>query len=369
LKKIFFLIFVFISFSCNDSGIVDPDFKEGSLSVISISIKSDHYTELIENKLLEAFVPAEMKYNNKIYRVHLSPQGAGSRYYPKFGLKITCEDGDVKGIREFNLNAQISDNLMMRTTLSTHLYRQMGFPVFYSEAVFLKINNEDKGLFLLTEKIDEDYFIRRNEKVFELMKTVFDAKFTFEGKNNPEATFEKKIPDDNNFSNLSQFIHTLDTVSIPKISSALGKHLDIENYLNYHLLTSVMNNTDGLSNNFYFYKKHGNSPYQIIPWDFDKSFNLKFSVGVSGDNHIIKKILQHPDYKNYYNNLLKIVGDYYMTESNLFPVIDSCYTKIKPFYHRDPYLQNSSESFEERVEKLKEFIVSQRKMIKDSKIN
>jgi len=257
---------------------------------------------------------------------------------------------------------------MMRTTLSTYLYKQFGFLDFYSEAVFVKINNEDKGFFLLIEKVEEDYFQKRNLPVAELMKTVFDAKFTYSDKNNPEATFEKKIPDDNNFSNLSELIYALDTVKIENIPSGIGKHLDIGHYIRYHALTSAMNNTDGLANNFYFYKKTGKSPYQIIPWDFDKSFNLKFTVGVCGDNHIIRKILQYPQYKEYYNSFLKIIGDSYLTESNLFHVIDSCYNVIKPFYKRDPYFQSETESLEERVSKLKQFIISQREMVLSNKV-
>ncbi len=131
-------------------------------------------------------------------------------------------------------------------------------------------------------------------------------------------------------------------------------------------MTSVINNTDGLANNFYFYKKKGNSPYEIIPWDFDKSFNLDFNTGIIGDNGIIKKILQSPVYKKYYNTLLKEVADKYFTEDNLYPLIDSCYKLNKTFYNRDPILNKDAETYESRIEQLKKFISSQRRMIKNS---
>ena len=130
-----------------------------------------------------------------------------------------------------------------------------------------------------------------------------------------------------------------------------------------------MNNTDGLANNFYFYKEKGNSPYKIIPWDLDKSFNMQFSIGVCGDNNIIKKILQYPAYKKRYNDLLKTIGENYLTEANLFPIIDSIYNKIKQFYHRDPYLYSENETLEVRISKLKEFISSQRKLALETNVN
>lgn len=366
MKKLF-LFFCLCFISCNDL-IVDTDYSNDSLSVISITIKPEHYTELLENKLKDAFVPADLYYNNKSYKVHLSPQGAGSRFYPKFGLKVTLSDGLIAGLKEFNLSTQVSDNTLIRSQLASHLYKQFGFLSFYSEVIFLKINNEDKGLFLLTEKIDEDFFQRRNKKVFELVKTVFDAKFTFMDKNNPEATFEKKIPDDNNFSNLSEFIHLIDTIDITKNTNSLEKLLDVDNYIKYHALTSIMNNTDGLANNFYFYKERGNSPYVIIPWDFDKSFNLQFKVGVVGNNHIIKKILENENYRKRYNDIVMLIVEKYFTEENLFPIIDSCFQKFKKFYNRDPFLYNEQESFETRVRLLKDFIISQREIIKHEKI-
>ena len=255
MKYYLILIASFLFLSCSEEKINSPVTETGNLKVINITIKTEHYTELLENKLLEASVPAKFDFNNKTYRVQLSPQGAGSRFYPKFGLKVTCPDDNIRGLREFILSAQVSDNTFIRTALSTYLYKQLDFPTFYSEVVFVRINNEDKGLFLLAEKVDEDYFTRRNEKVYELMKTVFDAKFTFDDKNNPEATFEKKIPDDKNYSNLSDFIYTLDRTDFKNNSEELEKHLDVTNYIKYHLITSVMNNTDGLANNFYFYKK------------------------------------------------------------------------------------------------------------------
>lgn len=332
-----------------------------SLPVIQAYIQAENYSFLLENKMSDVSVPASLYINDKQYKCLIKSQGAGSRLYPKWNYFIELENkSSIYGVNYFNLSAQVVDPTFIRTPLALHLYNQLGFNTFTAMPVFLRINENQNGLYLLIEKIDESYFTSRNLPVAELIKVAFGATFTFKTKNYLPDNFEKKIPDDNNFNNLADFINALDTTGNDNIFSSLGKMIDIKMYLRYHAFNTIINNSDGLTNNYYFYKKTPHSPFTIIPWDFDKAFDYKINLKLYGENDIIKALFRNDSCKVLYKQEMKNILEKYFTEENLFPVIDENYNKIKSVYNFDPWLKMNGYNLEKEVSELKNFIISRR---------
>jgi spore coat protein H len=219
---------------------------------------------------------------------------------------------------------------------------------------------------LAIERVDEFFFQKRNRNIYELYKLGFESKFTFEEQNNPQFNFDKKIPEDDNYTSLINLIYARDTSSTDNIFESFGKFLDIEQYIKYHAATSIMNNSDGFTNNFFLVKENPEAPFYIIPWDFDKCFSHPYDASLVGDNAIIRKLFESDTTFNLYKAEMQFQINSVFTESNLFPIIDSLKSVIKDAYNLDPYLGNGRYNFDHEINRLKEYITQRITFVKEN---
>ena len=366
MKNLFkILLTAFIVLSCNESS-TDPVIIEGGVPVFDIRIDQESYTALLSNKISDFETNCEFSFKGVLYTAKISASGAGSRLLDKWSYKIELNNGQtIDGLNEFNLSAQAYDHSSMHSVLASHIYRQLGFPVFKSQHVFVRINGKDKGLYPMLERVEDEFFSDRNLKVTELIKVGFNSQFTFDEKYNPQFFYEKKIPKDNNFNSLFELIHACDTVQSFLISNSLTNFINLENYILYHAATSLINNADGFTNNFYLWKENQTNPFKVIPWDFDKAFYDSPEGRIAGYNQIAKKLFTNSYYLNEYKRILLALNENLLTESNLFPIIDSTAAVIDEAYKKDSYLGLAGKNLDYEVQKLKNYIVQRHKFIKE----
>lgn len=353
------LLFITILFtvSCENTMLMTSAGGLKNLPVMDLILTQDDYLRLLENKSNDLDVPVRILYKNENVTAVIRASGAGSRYSPRWSYKVTLKNGStVNNLTEFNISSQIMDPTMMYTTIATRLYRLAGFEVFNSEHLFLRINNRDQGLFLFIERVEEPFFVERNLEIYELYKSNGNSKFTFKEENNPQFDFEKKIPDDYNYNNLIELIHAVDTSASVALIQSLGKFLNIENYIRYHALTTLINNPDAFNNNFFVFKKDKNSAFEFLPWDFDRCFERTADLGLYGKNALIEKILTSEAAFSLYKETLKYQLDHIFTAENMDPVIDSLATYIREGYNIDPYLGKGRYDLDEQIVQLREFI-------------
>lgn len=346
---------------CDSDVISDPTGSITSIPKMNIYVDHDSYVRLLNNRFTNLEVPCTIEYGGRIRKALLEPAGSGSRYFARWSYKVELTEGEpIEGLTKFNLNGQVYDPTMMHTELALYMYRSAGFPVFESRHVLVTINNRETALMLLMERVEKSFFAKREMEVSELFKAGFESKFTFNEMNNPQFQFEKKIPDDGNFNSLIDFIHVLDTCDVRRLFSTLGPSLDIRNYIRYHAITSILNNDDAFTNNFFLLRKQPQSPFEIIPWDFDKCFRRGIDVGFAGENEIIRKILKNFSGFDLYKQELEYQLNNVYTEENLFPIIDSLASEIKDAYNLDPYLGNGRYVFDHEINFLKNYITQRR---------
>ncbi len=361
LRYIFFLLLGLL-ISCDDSDILSPSENLTSVPILEFDFNEEDLIRLRQNRTNSLKVPARMAYGKQTHLVEVRASGAGSRYHPKWSYQVELIDGSlIEGLTEFNLSAQVFDPTLMHTNIASHLYKQLGFTLFRSKHVFVKINNQDEGLYPLIERVEEPFFDERNIKVYQLFKLGFDSKFTFTSINYPEFHFEKKIPDDDNFSQLYEFINAIDTSNSDRIFESLGKHLDVEQYIKYHAITTLMNSFDAFTNNFFLLKENPSAPFKLVPWDFDKIFQDDNISKLAGNNSIIKKIFKNDSTFNMYKRELQTQLDNIFTSENISGVIDSTANVIEEAYNLDPYLGKGGRyNFLTEIEELKSYINNRR---------
>jgi spore coat protein H len=246
------------------------------------------------------------------------------------------------------------------------VFSALGFHVFDFHPVFLKINGRNKGLYLQIERFEPAWFTKNEVPVFELIKTGFGGRFTFEEGNHLAKYFSKEIPDDENLNNFGDFIHALDTADPDRIFEDLGKWLDIQQYLRYHAASSVLNHVDGFTNNLFFYRGTSSSPYSVIPWDFDKLMYEENDVGLMGGNDIIAKLLQSDSCVALYKKELWNIVDNVIVPEMLFPQLDRFATRIAEAYALDPELGRAGLTLEDESNRLKAYLMQRREYFRNN---
>jgi spore coat protein H len=359
---LFCILFSFAGCDLNNDN--NPAADINTISVLDSYISPENLSNLLANKHIKYSVPIQIFLYGSKYKGSIEAQGAGSRFHPKWNFEIKLGNNErIFNLSNFNLSAQVSDVSMLRTMLASFVYKEMGFEVFESTHAFLIINNENKGLYYLVERIEEEFFRNRNLPVYELIKLRFGAKFTFTDPFDLRENFEKEINDDGSLHNLEKLIQALDTIKAENIFAELNKLLDIDSYLKYHAVSSVIAAADGFTNNFHLYMPHPEAPYKIIPWDFDGTFNPVFRELFWGGNDIIYKLLTNDSCFNIYKNYFLYAFDNYFTESRLFPLIDQTMEKIRAAYKLDPYLGLAGYNPDTEAQELKDFIIYRRQLI------
>ncbi len=362
MKRLCFILLALLT-ACENEGLLNPSDKLSSVPVLSVIMTDDNFEELKSNRVLNYDVPARFHFEDIDFEGEIRPSGSGARFHPKWSYKVESSTPNIFGLHEFNLSAQVTDPTFIKTALAKRIFEQMGFPVFLTEYVFTKINFEDEGLFLLIERIEQEFFDKRKLEVYELFKVVKGAKFTFQGGNTLEFNFEKKIPEDDNYSNLAEMINALDTTDVHKNLDWLTEKLDLNNYIVYHAVSSVINNTDGFVNNFFLYRRSPASPFEVIPWDFDNGFDLNNTIGIAGKNAIRDLIWSSDSLRDQYLQVVEFVLDNYYSPSNLFQLIDNTAEMIRDAYNIDPYLGDGRFELDEEVAKLKAHIQNRREFL------
>jgi len=358
MKKYFSAIIIFFVFnSCDTVLDNNPANNLKGMDIMRMTAEEENLINFFNNKFTDYAFPVLIHYRGEKVRASAEALGAGSRYFPQKSFVVRTDGDLIEGLYEFNLSSQIYDRTMMKTALASYLYSSAGFPVFFSKDIFLTINNENYGVYTFIERVDEEFFRKRNISLFELYKVQFDSKFTFTRLNNVQENFDKDFPDDDgNFRFLEEFINAIDQSDTGRIFEEIGKHLDIENYLMYHAVSSVRNDPDSFTNNFFLYKASADAPFRVIPWDFDKT--MFGNIGLYGDNDLIHKLLLNDSCRTIYRNNVRYIVENLFTESALFPIIDSIYIQIKDFYELGPY-HKDYDLYKEK-EELKSAVIQRR---------
>ena len=353
------LIFALIP-GCDLEPFTQPSDELSDLPLLDVILSEDNLLKLQANKNINLEVPALFEYKGKQYSGYFRPAGARSREFFRWSYRVRLEEGQfIEDNNIFNLSVQIHDVTMILSTVVSALYKQSGFPLFKSKHVFLRINGKDVGLYPMFEKVAPEFFKRRDLKLAEMYKAGSQLVFSFKDGGYPALQFDKEFPDDDNFNTLIDLYRAVDLTTSDNVDDVLGPILDIDLYLRYHAMTSVINNPDAFRNNFFLWRENKSEPLKILPWDFDLSFNSNRNVGLYGHNDIIKKLLQNEGYFNQYKSELTQIVENIFTEDFTYPVIDSTASHIREGYNLDPFL-GGVYNFDDKVSEMKEYITERR---------
>lgn len=235
-------------------------------------------------------------------------RGGYSQAYPKKSFRIefwnTCDGDSTKDISllgmrnddDWNLQAMYNEPLRVRSKFNHDLWKQIDSLGHQSEEpdaicgvkqeyVELFVNNEYRGLYALSERIDRKQLKLEatddNQIRGELYKGILWGASTFSNlpsfNNNSDlwGGFKYKYPTEFiDWNNIYDFVNFVVNKDSSEFYESYKEKFDIDNAVNYYIFLNLLRATDNTGKNIYVAKYSINHPYFYIPWDLDGTLGI-----------------------------------------------------------------------------------------------
>ncbi len=319
-------------------GVVVASGVTSAVPVIEWFMNDADYNLITQNPLIDITRAGVLAYNGSVYdSTMFSIRGEGTQDNPKVSWKVVLPQdhtlqiaGLVEPVDEFAMNADWSDSSHGRTTLAWDSYQTAG--VVNEQIMQLRVqkNSTFFGLYTYTDIFEGTWRSREgysNKQFYKGGHAGFDAT-----KQLVEYRFEKKNPEDEDFTTLAAFLNGVDLTGTAQKNNLLAT-ANIPEMINYAVATAIVEHTDSSTKNFYLSQDPTTGRWSVIPWDLDHTFGHK-CCGVNsnfvtpaepGDqaSELMTAILAVPEWKQMYFRRLRTVLNSVLATGRLEAVYDA----------------------------------------------
>jgi CotH kinase protein len=236
-------------------------------------------------------------------------------------------DQRLLGLRRMTLNNNRQDPTNVRQCLAYRVFRDAGVAAPRCAIAHLRVNGEDLGYFSHVEPIQKPFL----ERAFG-----DDSGNLYEGTGmdfTPElsARIEKKTNErEADFSDVEQLVAALQ-VDDDQLLSRLGQHLDVDRFLRFWALETLVGHWDGYTgnaNNFFLYKDPRTDLFEFIPWGTDGAFREHGFIPDYPASRYVTTILPRRLYalaetREAYQTVLRELLDEVWDERSLLRMVDT----------------------------------------------
>lgn len=273
-------------------------------------------------------------------------RGNYSLKYPKKSYTLDLDHSiDLCGLphdKDFVLHANYIDKSFMRHKVSYDLFRQMNSNNIAAQCSYatVSINGNAIGLYTIMQKIDRTVLhLEKDDTMAMSFKdpTMFYKEY-FEIYDSNR--YEQKYPNfevSNKTYVIEAFRNLLFNADDSTFAKNISQWIDINNVIDWFLVTYFTNNNDGVMKNFYFYKINSETPFRFAVWDYDYSYGrdhenyLKMNLEpiLWEQSILFSRLMNNPDYRLQIKNRWFELRKNILTIENVKQLIDANHQQIK----------------------------------------
>ena len=223
--------------------------------------------------------------DNILIRQRGGATSTGSRKFD-FNTGFHARISDAVGrVEEANINGTSSDPTLIRPSMAFETYRRTGHPAGIAFPLMLRANaaadtsGGNSGLAYFVEQPDERMLDRlgldREGALYKMdQRSNLDPVFT-----DTTDGVQKNTRLTENRADLQAVVDALkSTTPLAARETFMFDNFDVGNLVNYLAVRAVINDSDDVRKNFYFYRDTNDTrEWKLIPWDKDWTF------GIAGD--------------------------------------------------------------------------------------
>ncbi len=364
---------------------------------IELFLSDSDWHNILENPREKEYVHATVIIDGeKISNVGLRVKGSNSlnqvlKYGSKrFSLKIEFDHyvtgKSYFGLDKLSLQSSFQDNAYMKDTIAYDMMAKMGIPSPLTSHAFVRVNDEDWGLFIAVEE-PEDAFVRRNYGTDrgQLYKPEYkkidddnsDVYLIYTGDEfwRYENIFRKATFEIND----SDKRRLIESLRILSTGENLEDAIDLEAVLRYFTVQTFVVNLDGYlgrtGHNYFLYEKDGK--ISMLPWDYnlayatyalgmpepidDPTLFVNYPINTPAPYEYMSRrplfleLLKRKEIATRYHELYDEFLKTYMESGYFEEKVESIREMIAPYVQRDPTKFASYKDFHIAVDTFKEF--------------
>jgi hypothetical protein len=309
----------------------DDFFDDAVLQEVRIVISSRDWQTLKAHPREDTYYPADLTWNGITARnIGIRSRGGATRNGVKPGLRVDINryltDLEFLGLKAFSLDNMYSDSSLVRESVTMKMFEKMKLPASREAHARVYVNNEYAGAYVIVEAIDRTFVERMfgaEEGNVESGGYLFEYQWTspyyFDylgpGLEAYAALFKPQTRDTDSVVNIyapiEEMIRTINESADDDFAAAVGKHLDLSQFMKYLAAETFMVEWDGLvgfagMNNFNLYRSRSGLS-QLIPKDKDASLaNLDDSVIFRFDSNVlVRRAMMVPALREAYLEALR----------------------------------------------------------------
>lgn len=324
--------------SWNYRGVVVANGITSAIPVLEWFIADADYNEISSRPIDDITGSAVLAYNGNVYdNIHVGIRGESTQTTPKTSWKIEMpRDHDiqigsaVEPVDEFAMNADFSDGSRGRPLLAWDSYSKAGVVNQQVFPVRTQRNATFQGLYTYLDIFDGTWRDREgysDKQFFKAGHGAFDATRPL-----VETRFEKKNPEDSDFSGIGAFLDGVDLTGTAQ-ANFLRANADIPEMINYAVGTAIVQHVDSISKNFYLSQDAATGRWRIIPWDLDHTFgngccqvNSTFvtpAEPADQTSELMRALLAVPEWRTMYFRRLRTVVNQVLAPGQLEALYDA----------------------------------------------
>ena len=389
-------------------------FDDTKVHNIEITIAEKDWEDLLENAADKTKYHCDISIDGEeVKDVSCSAKGNSSllmvndlydvkRYSLKIDFGRFVDDQKFHGLKKINLQNSFNDSTYLKDYLCYKMFNKAGVYGPLCSFSFVRVNDEDYGLFLAVEELDKNFLSRIGWKdavlykpdndILEadnedLHKIIVDGYQVIDYSEGAELSYRgeeiENYPDI--FENNETKAEDEDKLRVIRALKALCDNRDLEEYLytdelfRYFALQSFVLNYDSymgpMLHNYYLCENKGK--LAMFPWDYNTAFatswarhNQKESEPIRMVNYGIDTplfgttseqrpmwnwIVQNPGYLDSYHKAMDEFLETFFESGEFEKKMDEMIAMLKPYIEKDPTSFTGAERFSSSAEALKTF--------------
>ncbi|MFM7467371.1 MAG: CotH kinase family protein [Crocinitomicaceae bacterium] len=376
------LISIYISFSFLSLSQTEGNMFFASPSVHEIRFtfhQTNYWDSLLAGYSGDYYIACDVEIDGQMYLdCGVKMKGNSSYNNPsnKKSFKIDFNEytagQNCDGLKKLNLNNCFKDPTFLREKLMLDFLNQIGAYAPRCHYSNLYINNQLWGFYTAVDEIDKTWLNRTfGDDQGNLFKgdPSGDLKWLGSSQSLYTSKYELKTNETaNNWSDLINFINTLNNSNISTLNQNLDTIFDAENYMKTwasHILFANLDSYIGSGHNFYLYYDSLATKFRFITWDVNEAFgNFKMGQSITqleqmainfapppmGNRPLTEKLVQNTTYYDLYKTVICGLLQNEFSIWSMEAHIDELANLIRPHVYADPNKFFTNQNFEDNID-------------------
>lgn len=333
--------------ACDD----EPRFPGHGLRSFEIRMSEDYAGEMLGGASQHIEYPATVWVDGKSHPALVSAAGATSIQETKKSFNVEFQDGyAINGSSDVRLATTIKDRSMLRSLIGYEVFRATGLEVPRAEPVFVYLNSLVMGLYIETEKINEDFFVARGMRIDRMFSSDGEADFASDFGSRLAVCMKVEFgPDD--LEPILEITRVQTIGDETEFEREIFRRIDRESLVRYLTGARLLNHWDGFNKNVYWYALADDPVLRFAPWDLDNILVLGWNADpeVWAKNHLFLRLGRLPSVAAEVDARVAalLAGD--ASAARLRARANEWAARIADAYAADPFLGGGRYDFDERL--------------------